>query len=106
MVIARVVEIADIFLVVASLLILSVSLYELFIGELNVPGWMVVRSLGELKDKLANVVVLVSAVSFLKYLLDEKNRPHDIMRIGFAVAAVALALGVYSRLSSRPSGPE
>jgi uncharacterized membrane protein YqhA len=99
------IEIVDIFLIASSLVIFAVSLYELFIGELNLPEWLVVHKFTELKDKLASVVVLVMAVSFLKYLLDSNNSASDILAFGIGAGAVILALGLYSRLDDKPTKP-
>jgi uncharacterized membrane protein YqhA len=97
------IEITDIFLIATSLLIFAVSIYELFIGELDLPDWLVVHKFTELKDKLASVVVLVMAVSFLKFLLDKDSKPQDILAFGLGAGAVIIALGIYSRLDNKPS---
>jgi uncharacterized membrane protein YqhA len=59
----------DIILVATALLVISISLYELFIGELKVPDWMLVHNLGELKAKFSVVIIPVMAVKFLQKLL-------------------------------------
>jgi uncharacterized membrane protein YqhA len=93
------IEITDIFLIATSLIIFGVSIYELFIGELDMPEWLVVHKFTDLKDKLSSVVVLVMAVSFLKYLLDSENSPQDVLAFGLGAGAVIVALGLYARLS-------
>jgi uncharacterized membrane protein YqhA len=98
------IELTDIFLIATSLLIFAVALYELFIGELNLPDWLVVHHFTDLKDKLSGVVVLVMAVSFLKFLLDSKNSASDIFAFGMGTAAVIIALGIYSRLAEISHG--
>jgi hypothetical protein len=50
-----------------------VSLYELFIGELKVPDWMLVRNLDELKSKFTFVIVPVMAVKFLQKILQGES---------------------------------
>jgi uncharacterized membrane protein YqhA len=92
------IEIADIFLIATTLLIFGIAIYELFIGELNLPDWLVVHNFTELKDRLASVIVLVMAVSFLKFLLDGKNPTQDILQYGLAVGAIIVALGIFERL--------
>jgi uncharacterized membrane protein YqhA len=57
--IASLVEVADIYLIAASLIIVGLSLCELFVTELNLPDWLVVKSFDQLKSKLFNVIVLV-----------------------------------------------
>lgn len=56
----------DSFLVAVALLVIAISIYELFIGELDVPDWMLVRNLSELKAKFGFVIVPVIAVKFLQ----------------------------------------
>lgn len=51
-VIVDLVKIVDFFLIATILLIFAASLYELFIAEINVPDWMIVHNLYELKSKL------------------------------------------------------
>src|SRR5512133_102000 len=43
------IELVDSFLIATALLIFAVSLYELFIGELDLPEWMLAHNLYELK---------------------------------------------------------
>ena len=63
----------DSFLVATAMLVISVSLYELFIGELEVPDWMLVKDLGELKAKFSFVIIPVMSVKFLQKLLASEN---------------------------------
>lgn len=85
------VQLMDIFLLVAVLYILTVTLYELFIGDLDLPDWLIIHNFDQLKAILSNVVVLIMAVSFLKFFL-EKNDPTSTLFYGLAVAVVAFAL--------------
>lgn len=73
------------------LLVFAISLYELFIGALEVPEWMVVRSLLELEVKLAGVIVLVLAVKFLEKLMEAKNGL-DTLYTALAIAVVSAVL--------------
>ena len=60
------VQLMDIFLLVAVLYIFTVAIYELFIGELELPKWLLIHNFDELKTILSNLIVLIGAVSFLK----------------------------------------
>ncbi|MEN9562918.1 MAG: hypothetical protein RIR73_1162, partial [Chloroflexota bacterium] len=51
------IELIDIFLIATTILIFSVSLYELFIGKLDLPEWMLAHDLYELKAKLSSMIV-------------------------------------------------
>lgn len=90
----------DSFLVATAMMVISVSLYELFIGELKVPGWMLVRDLNELKAKFSFVIIPVMAVKFLQKLLAGGNAL-DTLYYGVAVGAVAVALAAFNFVSEK-----
>ena len=89
------VEIVDSFLIAIALQIFSVSMYELFVGKLNLPDWMLAHNLHELKTKLSSVIVLVMAVKFLERLVEWKN-PNDLLFFAIAISVVAAALIAFS----------
>src|SRR5215207_7427560 len=66
-------ESLDSFLVATALLVIATSLYELFIGELEVPNWMLVKDLTELKSKFTFVIIPVMAVKFVQKILNYEN---------------------------------
>ena len=90
----------DIVLVATALLVLSVSLYELFIGELEVPDWMLVRNLDELKSKLSFVVIPVMSVKFLQKLLRGENAL-EILYYGAGIALIIGALAYFNFVNEK-----
>ncbi len=90
------VQLMDIFLLVAVLYIFTVAMYELFIGELELPKWLMIHNFDELKAILSNVIVLIGAVTFLKYFL-ERNDPVSTLFYGLAIGIVAYVLILYRR---------
>lgn len=96
------IQLVDAFLIATALLIVSTSLYELFIGDLNLPDSLVARDFNQLKAKLSNVVILVMAVTFLEHLVDWKNGL-ETMYFGIAVALVSAALIAFSYLGTKSS---
>lgn len=94
------IQLVDAFLIATALLIVSTSLYELFVGDLNLPDSLVARDFNQLKAKLSNVVILVMAVTFLEHLVDWKNGL-ETLYFGIAVALVSAALIAFSYLGSR-----
>lgn len=94
------IRVADTFLVATALLVFAISLYELFIGELEVPEWMVVRSLLDLEVKLAGVIVLVLAVKFLEKLMESKSS-QDILYVALAIAVVSAVLISFQNLGMK-----
>jgi uncharacterized membrane protein YqhA len=84
------VQIMDGFLIAAGLLIFALGMYELFIGEIELPGWLVIKDLDSLKAKLAGVIVMVIAVSFLERL--EGNDTRGLLEAGVGAALVSAVL--------------
>ncbi|MDQ3043137.1 MAG: YqhA family protein [Acidobacteriota bacterium] len=90
----------DIILVATAMLVISISLYELFIGGLKVPDWMLVRDLNELKAKFSFVIIPVLAVKFLQKLLASENAL-DTLYYGIAVALVTIGLAMFNYVSEK-----
>jgi len=90
----------DIVLVATAFLVIAVSLYELFIGELEVPDWMLVRNLDELKSKLSFVVIPVMSVKFLQKLLQGENAI-DTLYYGAGIALVTAALAYFNFVNEK-----
>lgn len=91
------IEIVDSFLIATALLIFAVGLYELFIGEVKAPEWMLPHNLHDLKAKLSSMIVLVMGVKFLGKLVEVKDYD-SLLKFGAAVAlvsAVLIAFGVF-----------
>ncbi len=83
------VQVMDAFLVAAGLLIFALGMYELFIGDIELPGWLTIHDLDALKSKLAGIII-VMAVAFLERL--EAGESHELLGVGVGVAAVSAAL--------------
>jgi uncharacterized membrane protein YqhA len=90
------VQLMDIFLLVAVLYIFTVAMYELFIGELELPKWLIIHNFDELKTILSNLIVLIGAVSFLKYFL-ERNDPVSTLLYGVSIGIVSYVLILYRK---------
>ena len=85
------IEVVDSFLITTALFVFAFSLYELFIGGLKVPAWMLAHNLQELKAKLSGVIVLVIVVKFVERLVKWED-PSDTLFFGLAVAVVSAVL--------------
>ena len=94
------IELVDSFLIAIALLIFSVSMYELFIGKLSLPDWMLAHDLHELKTKLSSVIVLVMTVKFLEHLVEWKS-PNDSLYYAIAVSVVAATLIAFGYFGER-----
>lgn len=91
-------EALDCFLVATALIVVAVSLYELFISGLEVPDWMLVKDLTELKAKFTFVIIPVMAVKFVQKILKYENAA-DTLYYGAAIALVAFALTAFNFIS-------
>jgi uncharacterized membrane protein YqhA len=90
--------VVDVFLIATVLFVVGVSLYEMFIGDLHVPEWMVAHNLYELKSKLSGVIILVMAMKFLEKLWDWKA-PQDTLYFALAISVVSAVLVAMSYLN-------
>jgi uncharacterized membrane protein YqhA len=87
----------DIHLLSIILYIFSVGLYELFVGKLNVPEWLRITDIDQLKAKLASVVILILAITFTKKLVEWKN-PVDTLLFALAIAVIIAVLIFYYKV--------
>jgi uncharacterized membrane protein YqhA len=85
------IQLMDVFLVATGLLIFGLGLEQLFISELDVPGWLKLRTLHDLKSRLSSIIILVMCIVFLDHLVEWKSAL-DMLYIGGAVALVSVAL--------------
>ena len=93
-----VIKLMDLFLVATALLIFAMGLYELFVTDLDLPGWLLIRNLYDLKAKLSSVVILVLSIKFLEKLLAWKD-PLDTLLFGVAITLVSGMLIAFSHYS-------
>lgn len=92
------VSIIDVFLLGTVLYIISAGLYQLFVDpDLPLPRWLVIRSIGDLKVRLAGVIVVGMLVAFLGFVV-EWDGGTDIAAPAVGIAAVVIAVAVYFRL--------
>jgi uncharacterized membrane protein YqhA len=94
------IELMDTFLVATALFIFAVGMYELFIKDINLPEWLVIHNLHDLKAKLGSVIILVMAVTFLKHLVEWKD-PQGIVFYGIAIAVVSASLIAFSHFGGK-----
>lgn len=86
------IEIIDLFLLATVLYITGLGLYELFIdSRIKVPDWLQIRSIDDLKGKLASVVVVILGVVFLGQAV-KWNGGMEILAFGASVALVIATL--------------
>ncbi len=96
------IELLDIFLIAAIFYVASVAFYELFIGELDLPAWLTIHNLDELKTKLVSLIVLVVGIVFLEHFV-EWNDSRAILENGIGAALVVGVLILFNRFSGAHS---
>lgn len=88
----KLIEIVDSFLLATVFLIIAIGLYELFIDStLQLPDWLEINSLDDLKAKLVGVVIIVLGVIFLGNTA-KWTAGTDILYLGGGIGAVIFAL--------------
>jgi uncharacterized membrane protein YqhA len=88
------IELVDVFLLSTVLYIIGVGLYELFIGKLDMPDWLVISTLDDLKTKLISVVVTVLSVLFLGQVVSWDGQT-NLLIPGAGIALVIGALTLF-----------
>ena len=91
--IIEVVEYVHTFLIGTVLYITSIGFYQLFISEIEFPGWLKIHSTEELETSLIGVTVVVLAVNFLGVVFTGGNA--DLLSQGAGIALPIAALGVF-----------
>jgi uncharacterized membrane protein YqhA len=103
--VAHVVEVVDGYLLAAIMLIFSLGLYELFVSRIDIAEGsefaerlLLIRSLDDLKDRLAKVVLLILVVKFFEYALGLPiTGPVDLLYLAVGILAVAGALALSNK---------
>ena len=92
-------QVLDLYLIGTVLIITAIGLYELFIGAVQLPEWLVIRSLSDLKTKIVEVIVLVIGIKFVEKLVTAKE-PIDVLWYGLGSATVMAVLIGWNTLKS------
>ena len=86
----------DAILLGTVLLVIGYGLYELFIdADIEVPLWLRVNNLDDLKSKLIGVVVAIIAVVFVGVFVDS-NRSEDVFSYGVGAGALVVGLAIFA----------
>jgi uncharacterized membrane protein YqhA len=94
------IELMDVYLIATVLFIFAVGIYELFVGKLTLPDWLVIHNLHDLKVKLSSVVIMVMGIIFLKHLVEWQD-PIGTFFFGLGVAVVSAALIAFSYIGNK-----
>jgi uncharacterized membrane protein YqhA len=84
------IELTDLFLLATVLYVIAIGLFELFVDDrLDLPNWLEIHDLNDLKEKLIGVLIVVMAVLFLGQVVTWDGE-QDLLRYG---AGIALVIG-------------
>jgi uncharacterized membrane protein YqhA len=92
-IVIEVVEFVHTFLIGTVLYITSIGFYQLFIREIEFPGWLKIHNTEELETSLIGVTVVVLAVNFLGVVFTGENV--DLVAQGAGIALPIAALGLF-----------
>ncbi len=94
--IVEVLTAVDAILLGTVLLVIGYGLYELFIdADLEVPQWLRVYDLDDLKSKLIGVFVAIIAVVFVGVFVDS-NRASGVISYVFGAGSLVVGLAIFS----------
>lgn len=94
------IAIMDTYLIATALFIFAIGMYELFVEEIDFPEWLVMHDLHSLKAKLASVIILVMAVTFLEHLVHWTDA-WDTFLFAAAIALVTASLIAYGHFGGK-----
>ena len=98
------IELTDLFLLATVLYVIAIGLFELFVDDrLDLPNWLEIHDLNDLKDKLIGVVVVVMGVLFLGQVVTWDGQ-RDLLGYGVGIAAVIAALTWFSSQKPKKTG--
>jgi uncharacterized membrane protein YqhA len=112
--ISEVVGILDGFLLGAILIIFALGLYELFVNKIDAAEGsefagrlLLIRNLDDLKDRLANVILVILIVKFFQQALKmHYDVPVDLLYLAIGIILIGGALFLTSRAKSGKSAPK
>jgi uncharacterized membrane protein YqhA len=97
-------EVIDTYVIATVQLIFVIGLYELFVDDLDVPAWLEVHSLDDLKKSLIDALIVVLAVKGIEKLVAAKA-PLDALYYAAAVGLLVVAFTWFRSLKSGAKPP-
>ena len=91
--VVEVVEHVHLFLIGTVLYITAIGFYQLFIDEIEFPGWLKIENTEDLETSLIGVTVVVLAVNFLSVVFAGDSV--DLLTQGAGIAMPIAALGMF-----------
>jgi uncharacterized membrane protein YqhA len=104
LIVVSILEAVDSYLLAVVQLIVVAGLYELFIGDLELPAWLEARSLEDLKKPIIDVLVVFIAIKGIERFLLAKE-PTDALQSVGAVAILIVALTAFRTFTATKHPP-
>ncbi len=99
------IELTDLFLLATVLYVIAVGLFELFIDDqMDLPNWLEIHDLNDLKEKLIGVIVVVMAVLFLGQVVTWDGE-RELLGYGASIALVIAALTWFTSQKPKKDRP-
>lgn len=89
-------HISDVYFLAIFFYIFSVGIFQLFIGEHELGKWLNIKTIEDLKEKLASMIVLILATLFAQEVALWKDNA-NLLYIGIGIAAVCGVLIWFTR---------
>jgi uncharacterized membrane protein YqhA len=104
-VLARITGVVDGYLFAVFMLIFAMGIYELFIGKLEIAEnsevaerILLIRSLDDLKDRLAKIVFLILIVKYFQFAIGQTyDSPLSLLYLALGILLLAAALWLTTR---------
>ena len=97
--VVQLLEVIDIYLLAVVQLIVAIGLYELFVGTLDVPEWLRIDSLDDLKKSIIDVLIVFIGVNGVERLVKTPD-PLDALASSGAVAVLIVAMTAFRFVKS------
>lgn len=105
-IILSVLKSVDLVLLSVVLFIMGVGLFELFIKQIdNLPKWLIIKDIDELKSMLIKVIIVVISVSFTGRIITWDGTT-DLFGYGVGLGAVIFALSFFLRVKGEEKEKE
>lgn len=93
-------KVTDLFLIGIVFLIVGIGFWELFVEDLDMPAWLTITSLSDLKNKLIDTLLLVLGVYFVEKVLSGTS-PEDLVDLAIAIGVVSGVFVLFRVLQSK-----
>ena len=90
----KLLQVVDTFLMAVVQLIVALGLYELFIGEINLPDWLIIHSFDDLKKSVIDVLVVFVSIKGIEVLFSDDSAADNLRSVG-AVGILIVALTLF-----------